>query len=70
MSHKHKKRLQLNFEGFDLGIWAKPGADYVCLAERWIGCADADGFQDDFTKKEKVVVLPAGKEFQSSYSIK
>ncbi len=69
VSHKHKKRLQLNFEGFPyLGIWAKPGADYVCL-EPWIGCADADGFQDDFTKKEKVVVLPAGKDFQSSYSI-
>lgn len=70
VSHKHKKRLQLNFEGFPyLGIWAKPGADYVCL-EPWIGCADADGFQDDFTKKEKVVVLPAGKEFQVFYSIK
>lgn len=69
VSHKHKKRLQLNFEGFPyLGIWAKPGADYVCL-EPWIGCADVEGFQDDFTKKEKVVVLPAGKEFQSSYSI-
>lgn len=70
VSHKHKKRLQLNFEGFPyLGIWAKPGADYVCL-EPWIGCADADGFQYDFTEKEKVVVLPAGKEFQSAYSIK
>lgn len=69
VSHKHKKRLQLNFEGFPyLGIWAKPGADYVCL-EPWIGCADVEGFQDDFTKKEKVVVLPAGKDFQSSYSI-
>ncbi len=70
VSHKHNKRLQMNFDGFPyLGIWAKPGANFVCL-EPWIGCADADGFQDDFTKKKKVVVLPAGKEFQTSYSIK
>jgi galactose mutarotase-like enzyme len=69
VSHKHNKKLQMNFEGFPyLGIWAKPGADYVCL-EPWIGCADAEGFQDDFTKKEKVVILQSGEVSRFSFNV-
>lgn len=69
VSKKHKKKLQMNFDGFPyLGIWAKPGADYVCL-EPWIGCADADGFTDDCTNKEKVVVLTPKNTFRATYTI-
>lgn len=69
VSRKHNKRLQMSFDDFPyLGIWAKPGADYVCL-EPWIGCADAEGFQDDFTKKEKVVILQSDEVLRFSFNV-
>jgi galactose mutarotase-like enzyme len=68
VSHKHKKRLKMNIEGFPyLGIWAKTGADYVCL-EPWIGCADVEGFTGDFSHKEAVQLLAPGNSFHVTYT--
>lgn len=44
-----------------LGIWQKPGANYVCL-EPWQGIADPLGYEGDFRDKPGVVVLPPGEE--------
>lgn len=42
-----------------LGVWQKPGADFVCI-EPWQGLADEAGFTGDFREKAGVVVLPPG----------
>jgi galactose mutarotase-like enzyme len=69
VSRKHNKQLRVDFAGFPyLGIWAKTSADYVCI-EPWIGCADADGFTEDFTKKEQVVLLEAGNKFRVAFGV-
>jgi galactose mutarotase-like enzyme len=44
-----------------LGIWQKPGANYLCI-EPWQGIADPVGFEGDFRDKPGVIVLPAGEE--------
>ena len=45
-----------------LGIWAKPGAPYVCI-EPWYGIDDAWDADGDFTRKHRICTLAAGEEF-------
>ncbi len=42
-----------------LGIWQKPGANYLCI-EPWQGIADPEGYAGDFRDKPGVVLLPPG----------
>ncbi|MFT4027809.1 MAG: aldose 1-epimerase family protein [Novosphingobium sp.] len=42
-----------------LGIWQKPGANYLCI-EPWQGIADPLGYAGDFRDKPGVVTLPPG----------
>ena len=42
-----------------LGVWQKPGADYICI-EPWAGIADPAGFAGDFRDKPGVMALAAG----------
>ena len=44
-----------------LGVWSKPGANFVCI-EPWHGIADPEGFAGDFTAKPGVFTLAAGAE--------
>ena len=63
------KRLQVDYEGFPhLGIWSKPGADYVCI-EPWIGCADSADQPADFFSKDRIVELGEGEIFSASFSV-
>lgn len=71
-SRKHAHGLEVNIKGFPyLGIWAKPGgSDFVCI-EPWYGVADLDGVQrEDIRQKEGIIVLPEGKSFSCTYSIR
>ena len=72
VSLSHKKRgpqLTVSYKDFpSLGIWAKPKAPFVCI-EPWLGYADSSDTQQDFTKKEAIMSLEAGKTFKASYSI-
>jgi galactose mutarotase-like enzyme len=43
-----------------LGIWQKPGANYLCI-EPWQGIADPLGYEGDFRDKPGVVILPPGE---------
>ena len=43
-----------------LGIWQKPGANYLCI-EPWQGIADPIGYDGDFCDKPGVVILPPGE---------
>jgi galactose mutarotase-like enzyme len=42
-----------------LGIWTKPGAQFICI-EPWHGITDRQGFSGDLRDKEGVFILPAG----------
>lgn len=45
-----------------LGIWARPGAPYVCI-EPWYGIDDRYDAGNDFSRKERICSLAAGEEF-------
>jgi galactose mutarotase-like enzyme len=42
-----------------LGLWAKPGAPFICI-EPWQGIADEAGFAGDFSTKLGVFTLAPG----------
>ena len=68
-SHKHDETLTVQFPHFNyLGIWAKPGADFVCI-EPWLGCADTEGKAVDIKQKEGIQKLVHGHVFEASYYI-
>jgi galactose mutarotase-like enzyme len=43
-----------------LGIWQKPGANYLCI-EPWQGIADPLGYAGDFRDKPGAILLPPGE---------
>lgn len=68
-SKLHDLSLTVEFPHFNyLGIWAKPGADFVCI-EPWLGCADTEGKQVDISKKEAIQELKVGHVFEAAYFI-
>lgn len=63
------KRLQVDYEGFPhLGIWSKPGADYVCI-EPWIGCADNADQPADFFSKDSIIELGSNETYRADFSV-
>lgn len=61
--------LSVEYKDFkNLGIWAKPGAPYVCI-EPWLGIADVKGTDQNLKIKEGIETLAAGKDFQAAYTI-
>lgn len=46
-----------------LGIWAKPGAPYVCI-EPWYGINDGREVKDDISKKRGIERLGKGETFE------
>ncbi|MBP0905790.1 aldose 1-epimerase family protein [Mariniflexile gromovii] len=68
-SKTHGDILTVSYHDFNyLGIWAKPTGDYVCI-EPWLGIADNDATNQDFTNKEGILKLAAGDTFKASYTI-
>ncbi|WP_184550595.1 aldose 1-epimerase family protein [Mucilaginibacter sp. FT3.2] len=68
-SDKHDQSLSVEFPHFSyLGIWAKPGADFVCI-EPWLGCADSEGHQKDIKQKEAIQKLNIGHVFEAPFFI-
>lgn len=63
------KRIVMHTGGTpDIGIWAIPGADYVCL-EPWYGHDDPYGYTGDFRDKPGIMLLPVGEEFRTTYRL-
>ncbi|MGY5847769.1 aldose 1-epimerase family protein [Salegentibacter sp. HM20] len=61
--------LSVEYPDFkNLGIWAKPGAPYVCI-EPWLGIADVEGTDQNFKTKEGIEQLEPGEVFEAGYSI-
>ena len=61
-SNNHNRQIKFNFKSPLLGVWAKPGAPYVCI-EPWYGIDDRYNAGHDFTKKERICSLEAGETF-------
>lgn len=72
VSLNHRKRgsvLRLEFEDFDyLGIWAKPGAPFVCL-EPWLGIADSTNHSGLLAEKEGIRMLSPGQTETKTFRI-
>lgn len=70
LSHQSKGPiLKMYFEDFEyLGIWAKPGASFVCL-EPWLGIADAADHSGELTEKEGIRRLAPRATETKKYSI-
>jgi len=68
-SKRSKQVISMQFDDFSyLGIWAKPNAPYVCI-EPWLGIADNEDSNRDFTQKEGILRLESKEFFRASYSI-
>jgi len=51
-----------------LGVWTKPGADFICI-EPWHGWADPAGYEGDFRDKPGVFEVEPGGERAMAMSI-
>ena len=51
-----------------LGIWAKPGAPFVCI-EPWLGYADAEGEPTDIRQKGGIQHVGANDVFAATFTI-
>jgi galactose mutarotase-like enzyme len=68
-STKHEQTLSIEFPFFKhLGVWAKPGADFICI-EPWLGYADSVGFTGDISNKPAIQKLDKGHVFEAAYYI-
>jgi len=64
-------QLEFAFPGMpQLGIWTKPGADFICI-EPWFGFSDPQDFSGDLRLKPGIALLSPGaaKEFAMSISL-
>ncbi len=69
ISPKDNIELKLHLNGWPyLGIWAKPGASFVCI-EPWHGLADAIDFDNEVNKKEGIIMLLSKDQFRREFSI-
>ncbi|WP_132052200.1 aldose 1-epimerase family protein [Pseudocnuella soli] len=61
--------LRFHFGEFPyLGLWAAPGADFLCI-EPWCGIADSTTHNGDLEEKEGIIKLPAGETFSATWSV-
>jgi galactose mutarotase-like enzyme len=68
-SDKHNHAVMVKYPAFPyLGLWAKPGAPFVCI-EPWLGCADSEGQPKPIQEKEAIQQAGEGKVFEASFSI-
>lgn len=68
-SLKHNHSVTVNFSDFPfLGIWAKPGAKYVCI-EPWHGHVDPAGTDGILMNKPGITCLAPGDIFKCCYTI-
>ena len=68
-SDRTERGLTLKFPGFPfLGIWAAPGADFLCI-EPWCGIADSVDSNQQWTEKEGINKLEGGASFERSWTL-
>lgn len=68
-SARTERGLRMDFSGFPfLGIWAAPGADFVCI-EPWCGIADSVDSNQQWVDKEGINRLDAGEVFERTWTL-
>ncbi|GAA4795898.1 aldose 1-epimerase family protein [Olivibacter ginsenosidimutans] len=68
-SKNHPHSLKISYPEFkSLGIWAKPGAPFVCI-EPWLGYADNEQPKGSIKEKEGIISLSSGHVFEANYTI-
>jgi len=69
-STKNDHAVTVTYKEFPyLGVWAKPGAPFVCI-EPWLGCADSVGELLPIEQKELIQQVAVGQTFAATFSIK
>ena len=65
----HGPQLRVSFPTAPfLGLWMKPGAEFVCI-EPWHGVTDLSGYSGDFRDKSGVFVLPPGEVLSTTMTV-
>ena len=67
-SNNHNRVVKFNFDSPLLGIWAKPGAPYVCI-EPWWGVNDNYDKKDDLSQKRGIMALNPNEEKSFNWNI-
>lgn len=69
LSDKTAHGLRFSFPGFPfLGLWAAPGADFLCI-EPWCGIADGVDADGNLLHKEGINQLAPAQEFTASWRV-
>jgi len=64
-----KMALELSFKEFPyLGIWKKPGANFVCL-EPWCGIASPENYKGSFMEKPGIILVPRNEQIIKTFEI-
>lgn len=62
--------ISVSWGGFrELGLWSKPGADFLCV-EPWYGYTTPAGFKGDFSSKPGLLHLQPGEKWTAFWSVK
>lgn len=62
-SDNHSRKVIFDYSNCShLGIWAKPGAPYVCI-EPWWGVNDSHEKKADFSQKDNIISLDPGNTY-------
>ena len=72
LSRKDKsgEKIELDFRGFEyLGLWKKLKARFLCI-EPWLGINDYRSFEEDFFKKEGIILLKRKEYLERGMKIK
>lgn len=67
-SEEHNRIIKFNFDSPLLGIWAKPGAPYVCI-EPWWGVNDNYDKKADISEKRAIMTLEANSSKAFNWNI-
>lgn len=68
-SKTNSKSVKVNIEGWPyVGIWAKPGANFVCI-EPWEGLADNEAFNGYVSEKEGIIMIEPSKSYSNSFEM-
>ena len=67
-SNNHNRQVKFNFKSPLLGVWAKPGAPYVCI-EPWWGVNDNYDKKADLSEKRGIMAIEAGKSKSFTWSV-
>ena len=68
-SAKTPHGFRFSFPGFPyLGLWAAPGADFICI-EPWFGIADSVNANQQLTEKEGIISRLPATDFNAHWSV-